>query len=219
MNYPTTAVTLAALALAGCAGLADLPPNYTLDPDRAEGLAVISMTLSGKSLGKISRFEYRLREIPPRNENAVEKSIRFRGTTQLARSVGRGEDARPMTGSIVVKGSDLREQIDVYESETTGGRLAAVRLPAGEYEIHTWRLDEPGPYGEVELRPRKDFSCRFNVRSGTAIYLGRLRLELGDGDTQKLVVEDRRDSDLNGFKRKYPVLANSPTAMSICNIR
>ena len=92
-------------------------------------------------------------------------------------------------------------------------------VPAGEYEIHTWRLDEPGPYGEVELRPRKDFSCRFNVRSGTAIYLGRLRLELGDGDTQKLVVEDRRDSDLNGFKRKYPVLANSPTAMSICNIR
>lgn len=219
MTYPTTAATLAALALAGCAGLADLPPNYTLDPDRAEGLAVISMTLSGKSLDKISRFEYRLRAIPPHDDDAVEKSIHYRGTTQQARSLGREADARPVTARIVVKGADLREQIDVYESETTGGRLAAVRLPAGEYEIHTWRLDEPGPYGEVEHRPRKDFSCRFNVKSGTAIYLGRLRLELGAGNTQKLVVEDRRTSDRARLERKYPTLTNSPTATAICKIR
>lgn len=178
--------TAFALALVGCAAAPDLPPNYALDAGRGEGLAVVSLSLSGKAFERITEFEYRLREIPPRDEEAVRKSIRFGSPIQHARSQEHSDDGRKVAGKAVVKGSDLREPLDIHDAGKPVGRLLTLRLPAGEYEFHAWRLTEPGPYGEVEYAPKKDFSYRFSVKSGATSYLGRLHLQLGERDSQKL---------------------------------
>ncbi|MBI5900299.1 MAG: hypothetical protein HZB40_13850 [Rhodocyclales bacterium] len=47
--------------LAGCAAAPDLPSTYTLDANQPEGLAIVSLTLSGKPLDKVSGYEYRIR--------------------------------------------------------------------------------------------------------------------------------------------------------------
>lgn len=60
--------TLLVVGLAGCAASPDLPSTYVLDAKRPEGLAVVSLTLSGKPLDKVSGYEYRIREVLPRGE-------------------------------------------------------------------------------------------------------------------------------------------------------
>ena len=51
-----------------------------------------------------------------------------------------------------------------------------------------------------------EYRLRFSVKSGAASFLGRLHLQLGERDSQKLRLEDKRDSDLAAFSRKYPQL-------------
>ena len=56
MNKTLVSALLIA-GLAGCAASPDLPATYALEAKRPEGLASVSLTLSGKDLEKVSDYE------------------------------------------------------------------------------------------------------------------------------------------------------------------
>jgi hypothetical protein len=74
---------------------------------------------------------------------------------------------------------------------------------------------EPSPYGETEYRPGRDFIYRFSIRSGEASYIGRLNLHLGQGNIERIVVEDRQAEDIDLFGEKYPALRAARVTASV----
>ena len=73
--------------LSGCAASPDLPSSYALDSNKPEGLAIASLTLSGKPLEKVSGYEYRIREALPRGEAYAVVSQHYASARQHARAV------------------------------------------------------------------------------------------------------------------------------------
>lgn len=215
---PTLISALLVATLAGCAAAPDLPSNYLLKTSQPEGLAVISLTLSGMPLSQINSFEYRIRAVPPRGEQTLTTRPHYGSATQHARQVGKNDEGQPLARALVVKGLDSVEPLDILVAGKPNGRLATLPLPAGEYEVHAWKLKERTPYGELEYAPRQAFSYRFSVKPGTASYLGRLHLQLDGQKMQTLALEDRRDADLAAFRSKYPALGDGTVTANIGNI-
>ena len=122
---------LLTLGLIGCASSPDLPAGYALDPGRPEGLAIVSLTLTGKQLNRISVFEYRLREIQPRGGMFADTRDHYESSRQHARSVQSVGENPPGSRSVVVKGVNSAEPLDIGDAGQAQGRLATVRLPAG----------------------------------------------------------------------------------------
>jgi hypothetical protein len=198
---------LLAVMLTGCAALPDLPLDYALDDSRPEGLAFVSLTLAGKQLSQISSFEYQIRELPPADQDAVVTRPHFGSAKQHAKWVASGHGSQPGLWKAVVSGPGSSEPLNVLENGKAMGRLVALHLPPGNYEFHAWKLIERNPpYGEIEYGPKQPLSYRFSVKRGEAVYLGRLSLQLGERNTQKVAAEDRHESDLAIIKDKYPSL-------------
>ena len=207
--------SLLIVGLAGCATSPDLPSAYTLDPNRPEGLAIVSLTLSGKPLEKVSGYEYRIREVLPRGEAYAVVSQHYASARQHARAVQEEGKERLFAHSVVVKGPNNTDALDIQDVGKATGRLAAIRLLPGEYEFHTWQVLEPSPYGETEYRPGRDFIYRFSIKPGEATYIGRLNLHLGQGNTERIVIEDRQAEDMNLLGEKYPALRAARVTASV----
>lgn len=201
--------------ITGCAATADLPAAYRLQDKQGEGLAIVSLTLSGKSLDKFSSLEYKVRELVPRAEDEVTARPYYSSTLQHARAVGKETQPRAIRQVALVKGPNSAEALDVIETGKAIGRLAALRLPPGDYEFHAWTAREPNPYGGTEYSPRQAFSYRFSIRPGVASYVGRLNLHLTERETQRLAIADRRDEDLALFRKKYPAVDISRIAFEV----
>ena len=210
---------LLVVGLAGCAASPDLPSTYALDSGRQEGLAVVSLTLSGKPLDKVSDYEYRIREVLPRGEAYAIVTHHYASARQHARSVQDEGKDRPFTQSVVVKGPNNTDPLDIQGAGKATGRLAALRLPPGDYEIHAWQVREPSPYGEVEYAPAREFSYRFSIKPGEATYIGRLNLHLGASNTQRVAIEDRQAEDLSLLGRKYPALRAAKVTASVGSLQ
>lgn len=211
LKHQLFAVSLV-LGLAGCAGMPDLPPNYTLAAEQDEGLAIVSFTLSGKPLNHMLSFEYRLRAVAPLHEDVATVTPRFGSVTQHLRWASQGHEQKTFARNVVVKGTASSEPLDILDSSQAVGRLIALRLPVGEYEIYDWKIMELSATGEIEYSPGQSFSYRFRVNPGEKTYLGRLQLSLNDRNVQKLTVGDHRVSDLGIFKHKYPALSTGSIA-------
>lgn len=203
---PILFAAVLAIGLAGCATATDLPPAYALDAKQPEGLAIVSLALTGKSLDRISGFEYRIREVPPRDEEAVVVTSRYASARQHARSLLGGSNQRQTEHRAIVKESNSAEPLDIRDAGRATGRLAALRLPPGDYEFHAWKASEPGAFGEMEYGPPRGFSYRFSIKPGVATYIGRLSLNLSERNTQRITVEDRRNDDLAILREKYPAI-------------
>lgn len=214
MNKSLLSALLVA-SLVGCAASPDLPATYTLDAKRQEGLVIVSMTLSGKSLEKVSDYEYQIREVLPYGDSYAVVSQHYASARQHARSVqDHGKDRLPAY-SVVVKGLNTADVLDIQDAGKAKGRLATVRLSPGDYEIHTWQVREPSSYGETEYRPAREFAYRFSIKPGEATYIGRLNLHLGQGNTQRVAIEDRQAEDMNLLGRKYPRLRAAKITASV----
>ena len=192
--------------LVGCAASPDLPSTYTLDSNRPEGLAIVSLTLSGKPLEKVSGYEYRIREVLPRGEAYAVVSQHYASARQHARSVQDEGKDRPVTHSVVVKGPNNIDALDIQDAGKATGRLAALRLSPGDYEFHSWQVREPSTYGETEYRPAREFVYRFSIKPGEATYIGRLNLHLSSRNTERITVNDRQVEDMSLLGQKYPAL-------------
>ena len=201
--------------LSGCAASPDLPSTYSLDSNKPEGLAIVSLTLSGKPLDKVSGYEYRIREALPRGEAYAVVSQHYASARQHARAVQDEGKERPFTHSVVVKGPNNSDALDIQDAGKTTGRLAALRLSPGDYEFHSWQVREPSPYGETEYKPAREFVYRFSIKPGEATYIGRLNLHLGQANNQRVAIEDRQAEDMNLLGQKYPALRAARVTASV----
>lgn len=198
--------TLLVAGLASCAASPDLPSTYSLDSNKPDGLAIVSLTLSGKPLEKVSGYEYRIREVLPRGEAYAVVSQHYASARQHARLVQDEGKERPVTHSVVVKGPNNIDVLDIQDAGKPTGRLAALRLSPGDYEFHSWQVREPSPYGETEYKPAREFVYRFSIKPGEMTYIGRLNLHLGSGNTERITVNDWQMEDMSLLGQKYPAL-------------
>lgn len=194
------------VTLAGCGTVSDLPRGYALGAGDDEGLAVVSLTLSGKSLERVSSFEYRVREAAVDAAGEVKRRPYFHSARQHARWLQDKDAQGPaaMRMKLVVKDQALSEPLDVVESGTTIGRLATLRLPAGDYELYDWRVVVPNQYGGDVFSPRPAMAYRFRVEAGRATYLGNLNLRITDQDRYDVTVANKADRDLVLLAKKLP---------------
>lgn len=212
---PLSALLLLALGLAGCAAAPDLPAHYVLNEVRQEGVAIVSFTLDGKSLDRMESFAYRLREVPPRGTTYANVTRHYDSPREHARSVRASDQDRPFTREIVVKGPHSSEPLDIRASGQPVGRVTTLRLTPGDYEIHSWHLHEPTANGITAYAPSRDFSYRFSIKPGEAVYLGRLDLNFGERNAQRIAIADRRAEDLALVGIRYPALANGKIVSAV----
>ncbi|MDT3736783.1 MAG: hypothetical protein ROZ00_11195 [Denitratisoma sp.] len=197
------------MALSGCSTLSDLPPGYRLGATDTEGLAIVSLTLSGRDIAAVSSFVYRARESAgDKMEQAIRRPY-FDSPRQHARSVQNknAQDSAMTSARLIVKEPASNEPLDVIESGRAVGRVAVLRLPAGNYELYDWKLVVPNQYGGNEFRPNQALAYRFTIEAGRAIYLGNLDLHITERDAYKIVVENKAARDLPLLARKLPSIS------------
>lgn len=198
-------IALLALGFTGCASTTDLPSGYAMDASRKEGLAIASFTLSGKTLDQYSDFEFRIREATPKTDEAVVTKRHFGSAAQHAKWAASGPARDVLDWPVIVKGARSSAALDIGENGIPKGRLVFLRLPAGEYELYTWKLRETDAFGRVEHGPSNSFSYRFRVNPGSATYLGQLDLRI-DGKGAAMTVSDRRARDFALIRQKMPAI-------------
>lgn len=207
--------TVLLLGLTACATVSDLPPDYAVGAN-GEGLVIVSLTLSGKTLDRISSFEFRVREAAPKDGDQVRTKPYFDSAKQFERWVVEGDNERRATDwGIIVKGPNSSEPLNIADAGKATGRLAALRLPAGHYELYTWKLREPNPYGGTEYSPSHPVSYRFSVKPGQVIYIGQLNLHLSERNTQTITVDDNRGRDLAVLMEKIPSIRAGQISFSV----
>ncbi|AYH45734.1 hypothetical protein CDA09_20505 [Azoarcus sp. DN11] len=194
------------LALSACSTVRDLPPGYMMGADATEGLAIVSLTLSGKDLRRISSLEYRVREVAEANTGEMNSNQRFGSVRQFARWVQDKDLHGPAGGdrTLVVKAPFTAEPLDVVESGSPRGRVAVLRLPAGDYELYDWKMVVPDEYGGNEFSPKRAVTMRFRVEAGRASYLGDVDLHVTDRDSYNITIEDKAQRDLALLAKKLP---------------
>lgn len=195
-----------ALALCGCAAVSDLPQGYRLGGQEGEGLAVVSLTLSGEDLERVSSFTYRVRQATGDAIEEVARRPYFDSALQQARWLLDVDAHGPPIQKLIVKDGSSNEPLDVLDGGRPVGRVAVLRLPPGEYTLSDWRLLVPNRYGGDELRAKRTAAYRFAVEAGHATYLGNLNLHLTDQDTYRVTVEDNAKRDLALLAKKLPSL-------------
>lgn len=193
------------LGLSGCVTVADLPRGYTLGEYPAEGIAVVSLTLTGQAIERAASFSYRVR---PASEAAGEMIRRpyFESALQQGRWMQDKAAQGPQPVPLIVKDPASREPLDVLEAGRPVGRVAVLRLPAGEYELYDWQLRVPNRYGGDEFRPKQTAIYRFRIEAQRATYLGNLNLHVTDQDTYRISIDDRANRDLALLAQKAPTL-------------
>ncbi|QDF96991.1 hypothetical protein CJ010_10860 [Azoarcus sp. DD4] len=201
-------VPIVALALSGCATAPAPAPADSSGARDDYGLAIVSLTLSGKPLERVSHFEYRLRAIPSVNGGEVKRTPHFNSVRQHARWLtdGAGPRAGAVPTRVAVKASGSGVMPDVVESGLPIGRLVVLRLPAGDYELHDWKVVEPTVHGRDELAPRQGPVYRFTVEPGRAAYLGSLDLRLAGEGAHHLSVAAKAQRDLALLPAKGPAV-------------
>lgn len=192
--------------LSACGTVSDLPPGYRLGTQDAEGLAIVSLTLSGKDLDRVSSFAYGVREAADEATEEAKRRPYFDSARQHARWMqdkdAQGPAARRV--KLVVKDQASAEPLDVIESGRASGRLAALRLPAGDYELYDWTLVVPNQYGGNEFTPKRAFGYRFKIEAGRATYLGNVDLRMTEQDTYNITVENKARRDIALLAKKLP---------------
>lgn len=204
-----------AVGVSGCASVVDLPPAYALGGQEREGLAIVSLTVSGRRLDELSRLEYGIREVKRRVGAPMEARRHFDSVRNFARWVVEGGDRRTLDRKVIVIAPRSGEPLDIVGADAATGRVAALPLPAGMYEFYTWKATEPTRYGFQEYGPQGAFSYRFVVRPGRATYIGELELDLAEPDAYRVTAEDRSERDLALLKKKMPSIASETVAVEV----
>lgn len=194
------------LTLSACGTVSDLPPGYRLGTQDTEGLAIVSLTLSGKDIDRVSSFAYRVRETTGEAREEARRRPYFDSARQHARWLQDKDAQGPaaMRPKLIVKDQALAEPLDIVEAGRPIGRVAALRLPAGDYELYDWKLVVPNQYGGNEFGPKRAFGYRFTIEAGRATYLGNVDLRMTEQDTYGITVENKAERDLALLEKKLP---------------
>lgn len=208
-------IVFAVLAIAGCAGTPESRLRAAADGSDGGGLAIVSMTLSGTSLSQVNGFEYRIRRVATAGRDEVTTVLHASTSAQRVRQASTPRESGASSWSAAVTGPGVPDSADLVEAGNLVGRVLALSLPAGDYEIYDWRILENGVGGETEHGPVRSFSYRFSIVPGRAVYLGRVHLSLSAAHKQTIGVGDRREADLAVLRQRFPALNSTPIAVDL----
>lgn len=180
---------LLAALLGGCRAV-NVASGYTLDPGKDTGVAVVSLTRAGLP----SRFNMllKLRGVDGDYRNSVPVSDAFASADWRCPFFGTATEEEPC------------------------GRLAVIELRQGLYEFYSWEGDT-GTGGSV--RSIGEFSKRFRVEAGKAVYLGNVHFSVETPrwfqGTYRMRVIDMRERDLALLRQKVPTITPDRVVVSI----
>ena len=170
-----------ALGLSACTTVESVSKNFALSPSSEKGLLVSSVTYRGS----------------------------YSGYSVLFRKVGSSEhmELKIGTGTALLPPGMLDWDINRKNGR---GNVFAVDLPAGDYEIFSWRVYS----GIAFVAPEYDFSIPVKIIPGRATYIGSFNFErkAGLGGTVAAVdvqYGDQSIRDLDILQKKYSGIAPS----------
>jgi hypothetical protein len=169
--------------------------GYSLDPGRSTGLAVVSLTASGLP----TRFNLfvNLRGMDTAYKRSIPVTDFFTTVDWRCPRVGTATEAEPC------------------------GRLAVIELRQGEYEFYAWEGGTGAPGVRGTVRSKEEFSKRFRVLAGQAVYIGNIHFAitppqfLTDQGTGTMKISDLRVRDLPLLHEKHPRVTPDRVVVSI----
>jgi hypothetical protein len=107
-----------------------------------------------------------------------------------------------------------------YPDDNPVGSLQVLRLAPGKYEFFRFDAYEEGNGAggfsvSSSIRSQRPFSIPFEIKSGSALYIGRLLYHFTDDGTVQLHVLDKSSEDLAVWKRDFPELASTPVEVAV----
>ena len=97
-----------------------------------------------------------------------------------------------------------------HDSGTGSGRIVALELPEGDYEIYGWRLFQGS---SDHISNNEPFSIPFRIKNGEASYIGELNLSIfrvknifsvGVFGGGTLSLTDKSERDFKLIRKKFP---------------
>jgi hypothetical protein len=188
------AVAFLAAFGSGCRSV-NVSSDYRLDPSKNLGLVVVSLTMAGLPSGFNVFINYRGVDVS--HKSSIPVSDMFASADWRCPFLGTPTEENPC------------------------GRLAVVELTPGEYEFYSWEGGTGGGPGSITFTVRSvaDFSKRFKVVSGKAVYLGNIHFSIqhrvvGRGAYQ-MRITDLRDRDLTLLHSKHPSITPDGVVISL----
>ncbi len=171
------------VALSACTAKT-VPVTQALSPSATDGILLVSISKQGR--GRVVSTVV-FRNIDGTNRQKIDTS---------------GGPAAPFWSD---------DNRDDFHDSTGRGRVFAINLKPGNYEVCHWVLDT----GHAVFTPSEEFSVPFEIKAGRSTYVGDFHFAIGRGQNlfgmplPYLEGAERRDNwarDLAALKRKYPAV-------------
>lgn len=178
---------IVSLLLSSCVtATLNIEKDYSMSPGIGKGVVIASLTRHGYQ--DLSFFvQIKLRGIGSKYEGKVN-----------------------VTGDYVSEDDWACPNFSNIPANKPCGRLMVIELPQGDYEYYSWI----GGSNNSTIKPKKDFSKKFTVVSGKAVYIGNIHIGIG-GRRFSMAVQDKQDRDLELFLIKYQNIKKEDIVVSI----
>ena len=177
---------LLSVFLSGCM-VKNVAEDYSLDDTKGKGVAVVSLTRSGVA-------------------DITAMSVNLRGVDNNHRAIV------PVTAAGASSDYWKCPWFGGIPEDEPCGHLAILELPQGEYEFHSWQAG--GLMGKTT--PTREFSIRFKVIPGKAVYLGNIHFSFPFGFRCTRRITDMRGRDLHLLYLKNPNITADDVIVRIC---
>ncbi len=134
-----------------------------------------------------------------------------------------GYNFKHITGSTKGILEFKQNMFDRIVSDFSGveGKLVVLELPAGEYKISRWFINQ----GYIGLESRKGFDLRFEVRPGNVTYIGELNNDREAGGIfgiglgrMTFNIKNSKERDLGEVQKEYPNMSLASVETNLITI-
>lgn len=200
---------LSVVVVTGCANIPSGNPSAELG-DKSKGVVTASLTYANGTHTMDAWFYIR-----QKGETDKDKSIRLGAKPPATTGAG-------MLGMLMpTRGTSFSEDPD------RSGRVLAVSLPPGDYELYSWTLyiQVVGGYGYISPKTPPP-PLPFSVKAGQVTYLGNLHAETLMGKnlfgisvpgSGVATIKDERQRDQPLIDEKFPMLEGWPVVNADLN--
>ncbi len=200
-TFKTAIVATAMVALTACSQIPGFEPRVDGN-NKSMGVLSASITYAASTQTMNAWFYVR-----KKGSSGDDGSLRLAAKSHSANS-----------GGLIFSG--MVRNIDFPDTPNRGGRVFAMSLDPGEYELHSWDIfvQTPGGYGDITPSAAPQ-PLPFTVKPGAITYLGSLHGQTVMGKnvlgmdvpaSGTAEISDKSDRDLPMIFDKYPMLEGWP---------